>query len=210
MQNENSTPIILEKNETLSDYLEKGVVKFSDFKKNKSAEELLQDPFFRDDLCPITNIFKCLLPHYKLAAALAGYEIYISEFAINDSGNIRTNSVLIMVERNKEQDEESSNQHMYSTKMISKYKECMILSGVPQKRIYFPTYYGCVKEFYNEYVGKIDEGPFFEYVQGLIDEVPEPNRSNAKKILEEIMSANEHSKFKEKEQNDYSKDDYCK
>lgn len=147
----------------------------------------LNDPFFNDNLKCVQNIYRDMTNQFRLSAALAGYEYYISEYAHDMAGNLLPDTVMVMADKNIDQSDAREREFRISCKLFGKYKECMMASGVPKELLRLPPYYGCLEKRCPEYIGKINEAPFFEYVQELIREAEEPNKSKAQRAFEEML-----------------------
>lgn len=142
-------------------------VSYKEIDFNELQIPIIQNPFLRDDLKPVQNTWPSKLNHWRLAAALAGYEFYVSKYAFDSSGERIPGMLMIMESKNIDQSTSSEKRFYYSQLLTEKYKECMINSGVPESEITIPPYYGCLEDFYPEYVGKINEQPFFKFLHEL-------------------------------------------
>lgn len=138
---------------------------------SKITIPIIDNPFIRDDLRPVQNTWLSKLNHWRLTAALSGYEFYVSRYAFDSQGKRIPGMLMIMESKEKDQSEAFSKRIYYSQLLTQKYKECMLASGIPENEIRMPPYYGCLPDFYPEYDGKVNEQPFFEYLHQLEEEI---------------------------------------
>lgn len=105
--------------------------------------------------------------HFKLSVALAGLEYCETELAVDMFTNtIDPTKTTMLIPRDRDQSEKVKKYKEYFGLLADKYRECLVASGVPIKPYNF-AFYGIVEERFPEYIGKVNEKPFFDYVREL-------------------------------------------
>lgn len=108
--------------------------------------------------------------HYRICLDLAEVVYEESELAIDMMKGIVNEGWVTILRPIDKQELEWKAFELYSHLLFQKYREMMIEQGCEDVRSWSHVYIGCTDWKYPQYQGKIDNAPFYEFVNQLKEE----------------------------------------